>query len=137
MGTYRTCSFWKVCARVLVTADAIASSLDVAPDDVAAAWTPLSALFDHALLLGRHEIEQWIATHVHEAVRLQQRLDLLPRSAPEEWELVANCRVLLAAAGILRGWRRGAGVELSVHDDEAPSRSEDANPPVDRRLGVL
>src|SRR5207247_6401567 len=60
--------------------------------------------------------------------------DLVPRPAAEEWELVADCRVLMARAGTLRRSRRGAGVELPVHDDEAPSRTEDPDPLGDCRL---
>jgi hypothetical protein len=96
------------------------SARDVAPDDVAPARPPLPPFLDHALFLSRHEIEQGIAAHVHEAMRLQQRLDVLPRPAAEEGQLVADRRVLLARAGILRRRWRGASIELPVHDDQAP-----------------
>src|SRR6266496_3416422 len=96
----------------------------------------LPPLLDHLPLLSRHEIEQGIAPHVHQAMRLQQRFDLLPRPPAEEWELVADRRVLMARAGTLRRSRRGADVELSVHDDEAASRTQDPDPLVDRRLRV-
>jgi hypothetical protein len=126
-----------MCGLRIVAHGGAESARDVAPDDVAPAWTPLPPFLDHALLLGRHEIEHGVAAHAHETMRRQQRLDLLPRPAPQERELITDRRVLRARAGILRRWGRGAGVELSVHDDEAPTRPENADPLVDRRLRVL
>jgi hypothetical protein len=83
---------------------------------------PLLAPFvDHPLRLRCHEIEQGIATHIHEATRPEQRFDLLSRPAAEERELVADRRVLRARAGTPRRWR-GSRVELTVQDDQAPSR---------------
>jgi hypothetical protein len=95
-----------------------------------------SPFLDHPLRLSRHEIEQWIAAHVHEPVRLEHGFDLLLGPAAEEWKLVADRRVLNAHARTLPRLCRGANVELPVNDDKAPSRSKDPNPLVDRRLGV-
>src|SRR6266851_313696 len=111
------------------------SARDVAPDDVAPVHALLPTFLDHPLRLGRHEVEQWVAAHVHETVRREQRFDLLLRSAAEERKLVADRRILGARAGTPRR-RGGAGVELSVHDDQASPRSEDPDPLVDRRLRV-
>src|SRR5262249_52377400 len=79
-------------------------SAAIAPNDVAPACLPLPPLLDHALFLGRHEIVQGIATHVREAMLPEQRLDFLPRPAFEEWQPVADRRVLRAHAGILPRW---------------------------------
>ena len=57
----------------------------VAPGDVPAVRTAFQPFRDHPLLLGRHEIEQRVAAHVLEAMGPQQRFDLLPRPAAEEW----------------------------------------------------
>src|SRR5439155_19001056 len=50
----------------------------VAPDNVAPVRAPFSPFLDHPLRLSCHEVEQWIALHVHEAVRLEQGFDLVP-----------------------------------------------------------
>src|SRR4030095_144959 len=97
------------------------SRLAIAPHDVAAAWSPPPPLAAHALLLGHHEIVQGIAVHVHETMLPEQRLDLLSRPAPEEWELVADCLVLRAHAGILPRRGRAAMDDLAVHDNKASS----------------
>ena len=86
------------------------SARDVAPDDVATARPSLPPLVDHSLLLGRDEIEQRIAAHVHKAMRFQQRFDVLPRPAAEEWELIADRGLLGSRAPPsrrLRMTRRG------------------------------
>src|SRR2546422_1952765 len=112
------------------------SARDVAPDNVAPVRALLPTLLDHPLRLGRHEVEQGVAAHVHETVRREQRFDLLLRSAPEERKLVADRRILRARAGTPRRRGSGAGLELPVHDDQASARAEDPNPLVDRRLRV-
>ncbi|HEY3115520.1 MAG TPA: hypothetical protein VGK54_02145 [Chloroflexota bacterium] len=98
--------------------------------------TLLPAFLDHPLRLGRNKVEQWVAAHVHETVRLEQRFDLLLRSAAEERKLVADRRVLRARAGTPRRLGHDASIEVTVHDDKASSRSKDPNPLVDCRLRV-
>src|SRR5215472_5860182 len=93
---------------------------EVAPDDVAAMRAALSPLVDHPLLLSRHEIEQRVTPHVRQAVRLQQRFDLLTRSPAEKRKLIAHRRVFVAEPGASRE-RRLLHVELAVHDHETAS----------------
>ncbi len=108
---------------------------DVTPDDVALTGDRLATFLDHPLSLGGDEVEQRIAARVHEPARLEEPLDLLARPAARGRELIAHSRVLLARAGILAG-RQCAGVELAVHDHQAPSRTEDTDtcPPPPRTL---
>src|SRR5215468_10468397 len=112
------------------------SRRDVAPHDVAPVRAPLEALADHPLRLCGDQIVQRIAVDVAQAVCGQQTLDLLARAPAQEWQLIADRRVLLARSRAAGGLREGAGVELAVHDDQARARAQDADPLVDRRFGV-
>ena len=79
---------------------------------------------------------------IDEAMRAQQRFDLLARAAAEERQLVADCGVFGAGAGILLAARLRAGDTVAavehgaVDDDEPPARSQHADPFVDRCLRV-
>lgn len=110
------------------------SARDVAPDDVAPVRAPLASLVHHPLRLRRHQVEQRVAAHGHEAVRPQQRLDLRLGPAAQERELIADARVFLARAGTPRRRWSGTGVEPAVHDDQASAGPENAHPLVDGRL---
>src|SRR5216683_4119252 len=108
----------------------------VAPDDIASARPPFAALLDHPLGLGLDEIEQGIAADADETMRLEQRLDLFPRPATEERQPVTDRGIFVAGAGILRRLYQETGVELPVQNDKAPAWPQNANPLVDRCLGM-
>src|SRR5204862_4367747 len=87
---------------VIVTAmgpSRVDSAPDIAPDDVAPVRARFPPFLDHPLRLSRDQIEERVAVHVHEAVRPQQRFDLLARPAPQERELIADRRILRARPG--------------------------------------
>src|SRR5437879_13267833 len=84
----------------------------------------LAPFVDHALLLGRDEIQQGIAGDAHQAARCQQRCDLLAGAAAEKGQLVADRRVLRAGASAA-GWRwYSASVELPDDDHRPSARTE-------------
>src|SRR5215472_1571424 len=96
------------------------SARDVAPDDIALARLPLTALFDHPLSLGLDQIEHRVAADLDQATGLEQRFDLLARAAAEKRQPVAYRRIFGAGPSILRRLYQKAGIELAVDDDEPP-----------------
>src|SRR5436190_407679 len=92
---------------------------DIAPHDIALARPRLTALSDHARGLRGNQICERVAGDLYETMRPQQHLDLGLRAAAVKRQLIADCGVFAAGAGVLAlRRRRGIVVLRAVDDDE-------------------